>query len=267
MKLTLLSLLTMILLNACAPGDGSEEEQMGKIENPVLNDSLSGVYSAIIPCDNCPGRQFFLALRPDYEYETVEKVINDPNATVSKYGSWYLRADSVLVLTHHDPGRSLYALDDRKLWMLDVEGNRREGPKEKQYALIRINNEPPPSKHAMLYSAKLARGIDFYGHGYTPAYWNIDIDSEGWTKLKADTLSLITPSPKPVESHDPNIEGLAIETSLGMLTMQIVNKPCIDAQTGKEYDYTVSVQLGMNNYEGCGNWIMENKMITSDTMQ
>lgn len=269
MKLFFLLFISAALIQSCATDNTSDsEEQAPKVEvDPVLMDSLTGMYSAILPCDDCPGKQYFLVLRSDFEYETVEKKSGDLVNPINKSGMWYLTEDSVIVLKNHVPDQSYYKIDGPRLRMMDAGMNLRTGPTANQYVLIRLRNEPPPSRHELMYTAKLGRGIDFYGHGYEPAEWNIDVDLEGWAKLKADTLSLITPSPRPVESSDPNVEGLAIETSLGMLTMQITNTPCIDARTGKRFNQTVSVQLGSDNFQGCGNWIMENKNITSDTMR
>lgn len=260
MKIYGLLIIAIGMLFACKQtGDNTTEQSI----DPALLDSLTGMYSAILPCSDCPGIQYYLVLRPDYEFETNVKYIGKSAQPEQFYGRWSLQTDDIIFLDKAKPEHQYFRIEGDKLRLLDEAGKMHSGPDSNRYVLIRLKDEPPASRETTMLESKRSRGFDFTAGSNAPI-WSIDVDFDGFTKFKADTLSLITPSPRPVAGPDPAIKVYAVPTTLGELTMQVRQQPCRDKQTGKEQPYTVNVQLHETRYEGCGSLLTE---FPPDTVQ
>lgn len=117
-KAALLTLFT-VLATACAT-PGSERGV------PAPRDP-AGFYSGVLPCADCPGLHYELALRPDRLFLLQVTYLDRPQSEVNPRrvaGGWSLSADgAVLVLRSTDETAMLFAVGERGvLRLLDREG-------------------------------------------------------------------------------------------------------------------------------------------------
>ena len=252
MKYCILVFSLLLGMMACKSGDNTSNDSV----DPALIDQLTGMYSAILPCDGCPGIQFYLVLRDSFEFETSAKYIKRSDQLIQYFGKWSFQSDSILFLDKADPDMQYFKIEENRLRVLSASGEERDGPDANRYVLVRLKDEAPPTRDLVMLDAKRNKGYDFTAGSNSPV-WSIDVDFDGFTRFKADTTALITPSPRLTASPNPEVKMYAIPTTIGELTMQIKEESCRDKQTGKEQQYSVTVQLHETVYTGCGTLLTE----------
>lgn len=98
----------------------------GNRGTPVPGD-LAGFYSGVLPCADCPGLRYELALRPDRLFMLQVTYLDRPDSEANPRrlaGAWTLSADrAMLVLRSNDETAMLFAVGGRGvLRLLDQEG-------------------------------------------------------------------------------------------------------------------------------------------------
>ncbi|MBU3821526.1 META domain-containing protein [Flavobacteriaceae bacterium XHP0103] len=99
----------------------------------------------------------------------------------------------------------------------------------------------------------------------TEPFWGLEI-SEDRIVLKTMEDTIITPYAKPIKAADANVKSYRLETEANNLNIQISHKECVNAMSGKNFPYTVTIsykKTGEANFkiiEGCGHYITDYRL-------
>lgn len=105
-------------------------------------------------------------------------------------------------------------------------------------------------------SEAIKSGSYFIGAGTEP-FWGLSIaDNKIELKMMSDTIT--TPHVAPVRAMDANVKRYRVETEAVNLTIQISKRKCINAMSGEEFPYSVTINYNYtgleteHTFQGCG---------------
>ena len=106
--------------------------------------------------------------------------------------------------------------------------------------------------------------VYFKANGTEP-FWSLTI-SEKMIKLNIISDSILTPHTNPVYAQDRNIKRYTLQTESAGMNIEITQKECINAMSGIESPYSVTVELKkgrdkkFTELEGCGHYITDYRL-------
>ncbi len=144
-------------------------------------ESLKGsTYSSIVPCADCEGIAYELALKTNQKYKSSSVYIGESSRPFIEKGTWSVKEDTLLVLEEETDISKEFAIDDSLLVMLDQQGKEITGSFADRYVL-----DKQPLKTAERHSqwTELQKeGVDFRGAGNEP-FWRLKIDFDENTRF------------------------------------------------------------------------------------
>ena len=102
----------------------------------------------------------------------------------------------------------------------------------------------------------------------TEPFWNVRLSDTQiqFTSLGEGFEQFTTPPVEPIRAMDANVKMYQAETESGRLVVEIRQQPCINAMSGKNspYQVSVSIQRGTDQestaFEGCGAYIPDYRL-------
>lgn len=233
---------------------------------PPVNIGITGVYSGLIPCADCEGIQYRLALSGDGSYQEQLTYKGKSSKPYIGRGRYTLEGDTLVKLNKKTAGMSLFRVHPKGLLMLDADGQPITGDLADHYILMKLTRGPGTAvqnpgkiKKALLYS-KWRSGIGFYATGEEQS-WSLDLNFRKFMRFitpEGDTI--VTPPSKGARAMDVNMIRYYSETSKGTLTIQILLKDCLSTMSNEKSDYQVMVDwkgptdADTRHFTGCGNY-------------
>jgi uncharacterized membrane protein len=266
----LLSAFILIMNNSCqGPKSGAAGEAADVNE-------YAGQYAGIVPCADCEGIAYRIALNPDFTYR--ERLFYQGKSTeaIEGQGSFSIRADGVVVLDKEQKGMALFRKNEYGLLMLDIEGNEITGALADRYQLRPFMRGPAgapqaeggdqPAEGGGLLMKLLGEGIDFYARGNEPS-WALDIDFDKVFRFSTmNGAALNTPPLSPVKAMDADVTRYEGETEAGKIVITLMAQECADNMSGQQFTYKVVVEHKAGNaaeftrYEGCGRYVADPRL-------
>ncbi len=123
---------------------GCSTNTLGNNQDMMINDSHTsemsldwdGVYKGILPCASCPGISTTITLNLDKTFEKVDVYLEEENATFREKGIFVFTKDGDKIVLHHKNGsKSMYAVGENRLIMLDKDGKKSDSPFAEKYEL------------------------------------------------------------------------------------------------------------------------------------
>jgi len=120
------------------------------------------------------------------------------------------------------------------------------------------NNEPTPAYNQQI--ENLEKGIYFRGVGNEPE-WSLKISDKiiEFTSLKPGFEAISGNHVEPIKAMDANVKMYRLQTSSGVMSIQIMMSECINTMSGEKKTYTVQIDFTKENqttsFNGCGNYI------------
>lgn len=109
-----------------------------------------------------------------------------------------------------------------------------------------------------------APSIYFKANGTEP-FWDVAI-SKTQIVFKTPSDSIIIPHSKPILAQDANVKRYNLDTESGRMSIQIIQKECKNAMSGKVLPYSVTVEKHASDetdvvkLEGCGVYITDYRL-------
>ena len=106
--------------------------------------------------------------------------------------------------------------------------------------------------------------VYFKANGTEP-FWSLTI-SEKMIKLNIISDSILTPHTNPVYAQDRNIKRYTLQTESAGMNIEITQKECINAMSGIESPYSVTVEFKkgrdkkFTELEGCGHYLTDYRL-------
>ncbi|MFN3939299.1 MAG: copper resistance protein NlpE N-terminal domain-containing protein [Chitinophagales bacterium] len=245
MKNLLFLIMVFLLFAAC----NQKKEVPAAIQLPAT-------YAGIIPCADCMGIQYEIALKEDFTFEEQMVYMGKSDSVFATTGKWKVLNDSVVKLEKENAGMQYFLAEAGTLVMLDANGKRIEGGSAEMYYL-RIGNRKNLAQLTAMstdpFAAKRAEGIDFIATGNEP-FWNVEIDFEKMIRFNTmDGQTMQTPIP----AFNPkgNAIEYAADTESGKLTLQITAETCTDNMSGDALNYAVTCVVNGKTFTGCGRYL------------
>lgn len=217
---------------------------------------LPATYAGIIPCADCMGIQYEIALKEDFTFAEQLVYMGKSDSVFLTTGNWKAVNDSVIQLEKENAGMQFFLAEAGALIMLDVNGKRIDGGTAEMYYL-KIGNRKNLAQLTAIstdpFSAKRAEGIDFIATGNEP-FWNVEIDFEKMMQFKTMEGKSIN-TPIPVFNPKGNMIEYVAETETGKLILQISSEICTDNMSGDVFNYTVTCEVNGKKYSGCGRYL------------
>lgn len=115
---------------------GKNKEQNNTTHNAQNSLDYAGTYVGIIPCADCSGIEIELTI--DYDNSYVKKAIYQDEAPDNLFvteGSfeWNEAGNTITLLAEDSPEK--YRIEENKIWLLDIEGNKITGDLADNYML------------------------------------------------------------------------------------------------------------------------------------
>lgn len=132
-------------------------------------------------------------------------------------------------------------------------------PKTKEVA----KTEPTPEYMQQI--ENLNQGIYFRGVGNEPE-WSLKISEKliVFTSLKPGFESLSGVHVEPIRAMDANVQLYRVETSAGLMIIQIMQQECINTMSGEKSTYSVRIEIVKDTVSkflsGCGNYITDPRL-------
>ena len=126
-----------------------------------------------------------------------------------------------------------------------------------------LNTEPTPEY--MQQMENLNQGIYFRGTGNEPK-WSLKISEETieFSSLKPGLESLSVAHVEPIRAKDANVQLYRVETSAGLLIIQIMQQECINTISSEKSTYSVRIEIVKDTVStflsGCGNYITDSRL-------
>ncbi len=120
-----------------------------------------------------------------------------------------------------------------------------------------VTEKPPPEKEDT--------GNIYFKSSGTEPFWTLEI-AENLVKFKTPEDSVIAPHTDPLRTMDANVKLYKTQAEPGELNIQIVQTKCINAMSGLELPYTVTINYRKSNDEkfttitGCGQYITDYRL-------
>ncbi|WP_269222782.1 META domain-containing protein [Flavobacterium sp. IMCC34518] len=111
----------------------------------------------------------------------------------------------------------------------------------------------------------LDQGIYFRGVGNEPE-WSLKISEKTieFNSLKPGFESLSGAHVEPIRAMDANVKMYRVETSAGLLNIQIMQQECINTMSGEKSTYSVRIEIVKDTVStflsGCGNYITDPRL-------
>lgn len=229
----------------------------------------SGQYAGILPCADCEGIAYRLALNTDYSYRERLYYQGKSTEAFENQGTFSIRPDGIVVLEKSEKGMSLFRKNDYGLLMLDIEGNEITGALADRYQLRPLHRDPagaPQSEGDGLLMKLLGEGVDFYARGNEP-FWALDIDFDKVFKFTTMSGAAInTPPLDAVQGQGAQEIRYEGETEAGKIIITLSAGECIDNMSGASFTHAVTVEHRQGNeteytrYTGCGRFVADPRL-------
>ncbi|WP_142713838.1 copper resistance protein NlpE N-terminal domain-containing protein [Fodinibius sediminis] len=210
-------------------------------------------YSGIIPCADCEGILYELALHEDQHYESSSIYLGKSSRPFTETGSYAIRDDSILVLEERSGGERYFMIDDSTLVMRDRNKEKITGSLAARYILNR--GDRPMAGETGQWDELREQGIDFRAAGNEP-FWNLEIDFDKLMRFKAlDGDAVETSAPEMKKDTASRARLLMAETGQGIWKVALYPVGCLDSMSGKYFSHRVVVTSGADTFRGCGEFI------------
>lgn len=247
----IVTLLAFISGGILLVGCNSQSNQSANKEAESL---VSGTYSGVIPCADCPGILYEISFNDNQKYNSSSIYIGRSNRPFSENGTWKIENDTLVVLqgASGDGTRHL-AFNDSTLVMLGQDGKQITGSLADHYVLDR--KEASTEDEAMKWTDLRDQGIDFRAAGNEPS-WGLTIDFDKNISFKTmNGDSIQTPVPEMERDTASQARTLAAETESGALSVALHPTGCMDDMSGEVFTHGVVIDYNGTTYRGCGNVI------------
>ena len=255
---------TIIMYSSCS-GRRPNSEAPADFDVSVY----TGQYAGILPCADCEGIAYRLALNTDYSYRERLYYQGKSTEAFENQGTFSVRPDGIVVLEKSEKGMSLFRKNDFGLLMLDIEGNEITGALADRYQLRPLNRDPagaPQAEGEGLLMNLLAEGVDFYARGNEP-FWALDIDFDKIFKFTTmGGAAMNTPPLEAVQRQGTQEIRYEGETEAGKIIITLSPGECTDNMSGASFTHAVTVEHRQGNeteftrYEGCGRFVADPRL-------
>jgi len=242
-------------------------ENKQKVFNENYAKEISGTYMGMIPCADCEKINYKIQLHDDLSYVMEYQYIGKSSATIKKSGKYHINNNRLLIqLDNAANSMNFLKKMPYGLLLLDKNGNEINGDLADKYKLLPMtktneNNEFKGLQKILIKKQK--EGIDFYAVGNEP-FWSLDMDFDKVFRFKnLDGIEFNAPV---IKAIDANLNRYRSATESGEIIIQLDETKCTDSMSGKEFDYSVSVDFKRSideeytNYKGCGNYISDYRL-------
>lgn len=122
------------LINTGEQTDG----QVIDMSNAKNSINYLGTYKGVVPCADCEGIETVITLNPDESYNIKETYLGKSANSFEDVGSFdWMEDGNRLRLEDTDSNIRFFTVSERKLVMLDRDGNPIESVNDKNYELIK----------------------------------------------------------------------------------------------------------------------------------
>jgi heat shock protein HslJ len=126
-----------------------------------------------------------------------------------------------------------------------------------------VKTEPTPAYNQQMENVE--NGIYFRATGNEPE-WNLKISETAieFRSLKPGFESFNSVHVEPILAMDANVKMYKVATELGKMTIQIMQRECVNTMSGKKENYSVSIAITINTnqtiFNGCGGYITDPRL-------
>jgi len=239
---------------------------------PAISETLEGLtgkYQGYLPCADCPGIEYALALNEDGTYSESLFYTDRSKRAIVNSGTFTVEGE-VVILNKRDRGMKYFARHPQGLMMLDNNRNVVAGDLSERYILSRKAQYGAAMQNTdtlKLMQKKMAEGIDFYAVGNEPS-WSVDIDFDKFMRFKSLTElpEMHTPPGKEDRAQDADVTRYFAQTESGTLIVTVLKGKCSDTMSGEPILFRVRVdvkratELDYTSFEGCGVYVVDYRL-------
>jgi heat shock protein HslJ/uncharacterized membrane protein len=237
--------------------------------NSQIPEGLAGKYGGYLPCADCPGIEYTLALYRNGNYSESLFYTDRSVQAFVRSGAFTIDGE-VVILDKRGAGMKFFARHPRGLLMLDTNRNIITGDLSDRYILsrkVQYGGAMQSTDTLMRMQEKMKQGIDFYASGSEPS-WSLDIDFDKFMRFKSLTAlpDLNTPAGKEAKAQDADVTSYRARTEDGMLIVTIFKGPCEDTLSGETFPLKVRVDAKYTadtdymQFEGCGRYMVDYRL-------
>ncbi|MBK7631718.1 MAG: META domain-containing protein [Ignavibacteriales bacterium] len=275
-KIILLSMFILLIVVGCssAPETVQDPKQLTFLSN--------GIWLGSLPCEDCDVIDYQLNLKNDFTF--VQKFVykGKSDEFIVDEGNWVFDSDSVIELESYDYAK-LFLISGKELIMLDEYGDRINSESEKKYHLhkdastvkeikdvkeVKVEKpvEDDVDNNSQHYQNKFLAGVDFIARGNEPN-WTLEIDFEKSIAFATtDDIKINTPAVAGIKAQDSDVTLYRAKSDKGELIITVIKDNCEDNMSGEIFPYKVRVEAkgpddtNYNPFEGCGNYLYDNRL-------
>lgn len=204
----------------------------------IKTKSPTGIFSAVLPCNDCKGIEHIVAFYPDGSFKMEEARIED-NEIITKAKGRFKAVNNNILLYKNEALVQQYGWAGDTLILVGAAG-KKIGLGKRQSA---YENK--------VWQKRGEEGIEFFGVGNEP-FWSIEIDAQKNIVFQlADWKEPMRLQPvAPVVSSDSMVYHLSAGSASMVVT--IYDRFCSDGMSDFVYDREVKVVHQDTVYRGCG---------------
>ncbi len=275
-KIILLSALVALIIAGCssAPEIIQDTKQLTYLSN--------GIWLGVLPCEDCDEIDFQLNLKNDFTF--VQKFVykGKSDELIIDEGNWSFVSDSIIHVDGSEAS-NLFLIEGKYLILLDEDENINQSSSGKKYLLHKdpttvkdiqvveeIKDVEPDEEHVQLnaqhYQDKFLAGVDFIARGNEPN-WTLEIDLEKSMKFETtDNIKITTPAVQGIKAQDSDVTLYRAKSENGELVVTVIRDNCEDNMSGEKHPYKVRVEYkgskdaNYTTYDGCGNYLYDNRL-------
>lgn len=226
-------------------------------------EKIVGDYYGILPCADCPGIYYELALNEDFTFSEKSYYLDSEPDTFKVSGSFKIAPDSIIVLSDkpENGGFDKLKFSNGTLKVLDAEGKEITTKLAEHYILRTTKPENRLQENTRVSNTK----SNFKATGNEP-FWSVKINvaNDRMEFEPMDGEKIVTSLPEAVEKENKLVYEATSKS--GMLKIVISEEECQDNMSGTYFSHKVSVTFKSSDmkeastYTGCGEYIQASKV-------